>query len=407
MVKNLVKTVELIAMESFKRLHRHQMHFPANPLVLEINLVTSWDKHCGISTYSAFFAQELRKKARVFVTDLRKKSAFSPYFFLLGRKVANSHDIVHIQFEYGLFSSLRVGGKTLTAFASLLFYLGLAQGNRPVVTTMHEPRKAVSAGGRGGFLYTRLLDKLIFAASDLIIVHTQESKLLLENFYRVESSKLYVIPHGSYQKPQIQNKEDCKRALGLQGKTVLTIIGFITRKKGHDIVIPQLARLDPNVQLVVAGGPQTDADAQFLSNLKGLAKRHGVLDRVTFTGYLPDLSPILSATDLALLPYRYVTDSGVLHLIVSYKVPALTSDLPAFKEIHRQYGCIELFKSEDPQDLLIKIQNLLSFGKLQSELKCQCEKMWNETKWSKITEKHIELYHEVLSNRSQEAYKGL
>jgi len=399
----MVKTVGLIAMKSFKRRYRHQIHLPTNSLLLEINLVTSWDKQCGIATYSEFFAQELSKKARVFVTELRKKNALSPYFALLGHKVASSHDIVHIQFEYGLFSSLKIGGKALTAFASLLFYFGLAQGNRRVVTTMHEPRKAVSAGGRGGFFYTRLLDKLIFAASDLIIVHTQESKKLLENYYRVDSSKLSVIPHGSYQKPKIQSKELCKLALGLQGKTVMTILGFVTRKKGHDIVIPLLAKLDPNVQLVVAGGPQTDADAQFLSNLKELAQLYGVQDRVTFTGYLPDLSPILSATDLALLPYRYVTDSGVLHLLVSYKVPTLTSDLPAFKEIHRQYGCIELFKSEDAHELLIKIQNMLSFGKLQSELKRQCEEMWNQTKWSNIAEKHIEIYHEVLSNRAHGA----
>jgi glycosyltransferase involved in cell wall biosynthesis len=407
MVENIAKSVGLILMESFKKLNRQKMHAPDNPLLLEINLVTSWDRQCGIATYSAFFSEELSKKARVFVTEIRKNFAFSPYFALLGYRVAHSHDIVHVQFEYGLFSNLKIGRKTLTAFASLLFYFGLALGNRSIVTTMHEPRKDVSAGRRAGFFFTRILDKLIFAVSDLIIVHTQESKQLLETVYQVDSSKLCVVPHGSYQKPKIQNKEDCKRALGLQGKTVMTIFGFVTPKKGHDLLIPLLAKLDPNVHLIVAGGPQTDSDARFLSNLKGLAEIYGVSDRVIFTGYLPDLSQILNATDLALLPYRYVTDSGVLHIIVSYKVPILTSDLPAFKEIHQQYGCIELFKSEDTQDLLMKIQNMLSFGILQSDLKRQCQEMWNKTKWSNIAERHIEIYHELLLHRDNEVYKGL
>jgi glycosyltransferase involved in cell wall biosynthesis len=402
-VNHALKTLgRIVAAKSAKKIHDRKMHVPTNPKSLEVNLVTSWDERCGIATYSAFLAQELGKNAKVYVTGLQKKNALSPYFAMLGLRVARSHDLVHVQFEYGLFSSLKLGRKTLTAFASLLFYLGLAHGNRRVVTTMHEPRKTVTAGGKSGFFYTRLLDKLILTVSDLIVVHTLESKQLMEKLYGLDKSKLRVIPHGSYQKPKLLDKEECKRKFGLQGKTVVTILGFVTPKKGHDLVIPLLPHLDPNIQLVMAGGPQTDSDAQFLEKLKKLAEQNHCLDRVTFTGYLSDLSPILNATDLAVLPYRFVTDSGVLHLLVSYRVPILASDLAAFKEIQQEYGCIELFKAEDTQDLLAKLQSLLSNAQLKDSLKIKCDDIWNATKWSTIARRHIEVYGEVLSTQPKD-----
>lgn len=186
---------------------------------------------------------------------------------------------------------------------------------------------------------------------------------------------------------------------GLQGKTVLTILGFVTPKKGADLVIPLLPKIDSNVQLVVAGGPQTEADSQFLEDLKKLAGQHHCSDKVTFTGYLPELAPILNATDIAILPYRSVTDSGVLHILISYRLPIIASDLNAFREINEDYGCLELFKSENPQDLLSKMQAILSDSNLRESLSTKCELMWNSTKWSGIAKKHVETYRELLSNR--------
>jgi glycosyltransferase involved in cell wall biosynthesis len=395
----LKRVGSILASKFVNRIHEHHAHIHDVNSPLAINLVTSWNKQCGIATYSAFLAAELKKKVKVYITSLPEKNAVNPYFMILGYRVGHSQDIVHVQFEYGLFPSLKLGKKNLTAFAGLLFYFGLAFGNRWVITTIHEPRKNITAGGRSGLFYTKLLDKLIFTVSDRIIVHTVESKELMETIYAVNKSKLRVIPHGSLEQPKFLNKDECKRKLNVQGKAVMTILGFVTPKKGHDLVIPLLPQIDPNVQLLIAGGPQTDADARYLEKLKKLAEQYQCVDRVTFTGYLEDLSPVLNATDIAVLPYRTVTDSGILHILVSYRVPTIASDLAAFKEIHQEYGCIELFKSEDAQDLLVKIQSLLSSQQRRESLKSRCEEMWNATKWSSIAQKHIEVYREVLSTR--------
>ena len=401
MIKQIPKKLgSLIAREFFKKFKQRHMHISPDNNSLSINLVTSWDKLCGIATYSAFLAEELKKNVHLYITALPKKNPLSLYFFIQGYEVASSQDLVHVQFEYGIFPSLKVGRRNLTAFSALLFYFGLALGNRRIITTIHEPRKKVTAGGKSGLYYTKLLDKLIFTVSDLMIVHTQESREIMKTIYGVSESKLRVIPHGSFEKPNFLNKEECKRKLGLQNKTVITILGFVTPKKGHDLVIPFLPQLDPNVQLVIAGGPQTTNDAAYFDRLKKIAVQYNCSDKVTFTGFLQNLTCILNATDIAILPYRTVIDSGVLHLLIAYRVPTIASDLKAFREVYNEFGCLELFNSEDPRDLFEKIQVLLSNQQLRDLLKAKCEDMWNATKWSSIAEKHLEIYHEVLATRS-------
>jgi len=398
MIKRIPKKLgSLLAKEFFKKFKKRHIRIPLDTKSLSINLVTSWDKQCGIATYSAFLAEELKKHVHLYITTLPKKNAFSFYYFIKGYEVARSQDMVHVQFEYGIFPSLRVGRRNLTAFAALLFFFGLALGNRCIITTIHEPRKKVTAGGKSGLYYTKLLDKLIFTVSDLIIVHTHESKEIMETIYGVSESKLRVIPHGSFEKPNFLNKEECKRKLGLQNKTVITILGFVTPKKGHDLVIPLLPQLDPNVQLVIAGGPQTTNDATYLEGLKKIAIQCHCSDKVTFTGFLQDLTCVLNATDIAILPYRTVTDSGVLHLLIAYRVPTIASNLKAFREVYDEFGCLELFNSEDPRDLFEKIQVLLSNQQLRDLLKAKCEDMWNATKWSNIAQRHVKVYREVLA----------
>jgi glycosyltransferase involved in cell wall biosynthesis len=398
MIKKIPKKLgSIFATEFFKKFTQRHMHIPLDNSSISINLVTSWDKQCGISTYSAFLAHELKKNVHLYITTLHKKNALSPYFFVQGYEAARSQDLVHVQFEYGIFPSLRVGRRNLTAFAALLFYFGLASGNRRIITTIHEPRKKITAAGKSGLYYTKLLDKIIFTVSDLLIVHTQESKEIMETIYGVSESKLRVIPHGSFEKPNFLNKDECKRKLGLQNKTVITILGFVTPKKGHHLVIPLLPQLDPKVQLVIAGGPQTTNDAVYLEGLKKIAVQYHCSDKVTFTGFLQDLTCVLSVTDIAILPYRTVTDSGVLHLLIAYRVPTIASNLKAFREVYDEFGCLELFNSEEPRDLFQKIQFLLSNQPLRALLKAKCEDMWNATKWSNIAQRHVVIYREGLS----------
>ena len=382
---------------AFQRFRAPIVSIPDVPSDHIINLVTTWNSHCGIAAYSAFLTAELKRSAKIRILRIPDHHALSPYFFIFGVRTGKLRDIVHVQFADGIFRGLKIGKKSVDAFSALLFYLGLALGNNPVITTYHEIPKSKSEEG----IFRRLLNRVVCQVSDLIIVHNTESKDLLEKLYGIDDSKIRVIPHGCYQNPLFLNKDESKRELGLLGKTVITIPGFITEYKGHDIVLALFPRLEENIHLVFAGEPKTSADKIYCERLRVFAKQHNCSDRVTFAGYFSDISTILNATDIAILPYRFVTDSGILRFLVAYRVPTITSNLRAFKEIQIEYNCIELFQKGNSEDLLAKINYLLSNEEKGRLLLKNCQKMWAATKWSKIAERHVNTYLEVLESFRQ------
>jgi hypothetical protein len=78
MIKRIPKKLgSLLAKEFFKKLKKRHIRISLYTNSLSINLVTSWDKQCGIATYSAFLAEELKNNVQLYITALPKKNALS------------------------------------------------------------------------------------------------------------------------------------------------------------------------------------------------------------------------------------------------------------------------------------------------------------------------------------------
>lgn len=406
MVKRIVKRMAgLLIRRVFPKLRARTV--PAISVNLEstVNLVTSWNTPCGIAAYSAFLAAELKRSAKTRIVSVTDNRTLSPYYFVRGFILGRSNNIVHVQFAYGMFAGLKMGRRWgFSDSTALLFYLGLAFGRSFVVTTFHEVMKTMRTGRKVGLVYTKLLNRLICDVSDLIIVHTSESKELMVKNYNVNRSKLKVIPMGCVETPHFLNKDACKEKLKLLGKTVLTVPGFVSKNHGHDLVVSILPLLDKNVHLLIAGGARTRETAVYYEELKKMAKRYQCIERITFVDDFPITPTIINATDIAILSYRYSAESLTLRLLAAYRVPTITSDLSVFKEIKKEYDCIELFRSDDKEDLLAKILSLLSDERRQSLMQEQCQKLWNDNKWSSIAAKHVETYLEALAGHPDTIY---
>jgi len=369
-----------------------------------VDFVTTWDSRCGIAVYSKSLVTELRRDARIRIVRVPDTHAFTPYFFVLGFKTGRSQGFVHVQFAYGIFPELKLGRYGFLAFTALLFYLGLAFGKSQVITTFHEVMETVSSRSRLRLSYLKLLNKMVCTVSDLIIVHTLESRELMVKNYGVSGPSIKVIPMGCYENPLFLDKDACKEELNLSGKKVITIPGFLNEHKGHDLLVDILPLLGEDVHLVVAGGTRTKDGAVFYEKVKGLAERNHCIGRMTFCDDFPIAPVVMNATDVAVLPYRYATESLALRLLIAYRVPTITSDLNVFKEIKREFECIELFGSGDKADLLARLSSLLSDQKRRNLLREQCKKMWTRTKWSSIATEHLETYLEVAAAHPEAIY---
>ena len=98
-----------------------------------------------------------------------------------------------------------------------------------------------------------------------------------------------------------------------------------------------------------------------------------------------DIDHYYCASDLVVLPYKKIYQSGVLMMALSYQRAALTSDLPPLKEfiVDNENGF--LFKSEDIDDLSVRINLILSDKKKLEIVQKNAGRLINEKfSWNEI-----------------------
>ena len=104
----------------------------------------------------------------------------------------------------------------------------------------------------------------------------------------------------------------------------------------------------------------------------------------------------IGRSDLILLPYRKISQSGVLLLALSFRKPILTSDLPSFKETLEGYPDEYFFKSEDPKSLSKLLENFVD-GKIDVVLQMGIiEKLNIKYSWAETAKSTLNAYNCIL-----------
>jgi glycosyltransferase involved in cell wall biosynthesis len=105
----------------------------------------------------------------------------------------------------------------------------------------------------------------------------------------------------------------------------------VTPRKGQDVLLSALARLDPLPWTLVLAGPQ---DPGFTQGLRDVVDGHGWNGRVTFTGPLagPALDAAYAGADLLVLPSHAEPYGMVVTEALARAVPVLASDVDGVPE---------------------------------------------------------------------------
>jgi glycosyltransferase involved in cell wall biosynthesis len=91
------------------------------------------------------------------------------------------------------------------------------------------------------------------------------------------------------------------------------------------------------------------------------------------------------ASDLVVLPYKKIYQSGVLMMTLSYARPALVSNLPPLKDLIIDNKNGFLFRSEDINDLSERLNFILSDKKILLRIQKNGSKLINDKfNWDKI-----------------------
>ena len=127
-------------------------------------------------------------------------------------------------------------------------------------------------------------------------------------------------------------REEAERKLGLEpGKKNLLFFGLIREYKGLDILLEAFGMLPgENWQLIIAGEPYGSFD-KYQNIIDSLPNK----ERISLSlKYIKDseVTDYFSAADLAVLPYRSATQSGISSVAYHFEVPMIVTDVGGLKE---------------------------------------------------------------------------
>ena len=349
---------------------------------------------CGIGTYTSYLNNALVKlHNETFVISQigaqgknvmpifsRDSNSLASELFNVCDKI--TPDIIHVQHEYGLYGSQRG-----VQIAEFLLRCKLA--GEPVVTTLHTVYDDLKED-------QQIILRTVVYESSAIIVHEDYQREMLARYFGQEE-KIHVIPHGVRELSPIP---DAKKKLGIEGKKVILLCGYFRPTKGFHRVVkwfPEICEMMDDVILLIAGKSRGLEFRDYQREFFEAINNSPVNDRIiVLRGQFPQhtFDTIISASDVVVLPYDLVAQSGIMAQCFAFGKPVVTSNLLAFRKILER--CKGGFACDTKQDYLDKIAAILSDAHLARSLQDNIRNyVEQEVGWSKVAESHIKVYQSV------------
>lgn len=251
-------------------------------------------------------------------------------------------------------------------------------------------------------LYMWLFDK---GTSTVQLSTVREDSNLRKQFlktYGFNPEKVLEIPHPCSQPDPTRTQKASAESIGLPGRRVILVFGFIRPGKGLDIAVRAMAQIKetlPDVVLLIAGRPQSVEGRRQLHELHNLVLQLDLQTVVRFDSrFIPDeeVPGYFDASALLLVPYtESVGASGPIHSYAGYGVPILASNA-GYHNRESLGGNLFLFRAGDPEDLSKKLIEVLSSPELTvTASKRQLEYARRET-WDLAATRTLRNYEKTL-----------
>lgn len=334
-------------------------------------------------------------------------------------KDLNSADLVHIQYSPRIWGTGRAATRHLRRFLKACkvpivatlhdVYLNPDPSTAPASSFINQPAAHRTPWSRSRASLNRWLNPTTSRTSkDLnlaILAGSLQAGLMTSEVdalaLRSQFPRLRVrsVPHFVERRSLMPARQEARTALGLDDSDILlTLLGYIHGRKGHKLAVESLPLLPPSVKLVFAGRAAVRSGS-FHGELLRLASKLKVTDRLTITGYLDDamLELYLTATDLALCPFKRMTGSGSLSTWIAVGRRVLAYDLPQIREYNSEGPAIYTFDTYTPEGLADGISRALAGPNLGTQT--ALENLQNRLAISRIFELHLQIYR-TLTDRA-------
>ena len=306
-------------------------------------------------------------------------------------------DLVNIQHEFGLWGGM--WGKDILTFLKKL--------DKPVVTTMHTtlfPDAKIFQTPESAATHKKVV-KGIAKASSAITVMTNTASNILQKNYRVKQEEIRVIPHGS---PNFKflPTEPAKKALSLEGRTVLSTFGLISQDKGieHAIrALPDIVKEHPDILYLIIGvtHPQVrlHQGEKYRRRLQRIVRELNLRNNVRFHNRFlsqEELIQYLQATDVYICPYnnKEQLSSGTITYAMGAGKPIISTPFYYAEELLAEGRGI-LCKFRDPKSITNGIREIVENPEKRDSIEKLAYEYGQSMTWPSVALKYIDLFKEL------------
>jgi len=321
-----------------------------------VTLVGPPESNGGVGQYTSDFADAMDGDVCVRRFDVGMKPI--SHIRLAIQAAWDDTDAVHIQFVY---SFLGPAGAFSVLFFPLLYLFTRIRSKR-LVLTLHEVWDESDTDSLPKRLYAGFVHTMLSVCSDSVTFLSENG----EDWFHRNGwvGETHVVPHGvnTNATREIENARDW---FGFDAEDlVISQHGYVNPRKGIETFF-EIAEELPEYEFLLAGGPRTEEHEEYFEELCASAP-----ENVTITGVLDEeeFHAAFNATDLVVLPYENINQSGIFNWCVAYEVPTIASEIPYFETTRKRWGCPETFPRECTGEAVDLVEQLSLSGSKRSQL---------------------------------------
>jgi glycosyltransferase involved in cell wall biosynthesis len=197
-----------------------------------------------------------------------------------------------------------------------------------------------------------------FLAADAFVVHAESDRVRLSR--RVPGRPVAVLPHPVVDSVA-PDREDARRRLGIVSPLVL-FLGLVRRYKGVGLLLDAAPRIVAETGATIAVVGEVFPEARSLERRwKGSPVREAIRWRDEYVAE-EEMSLWLAACDAVVLPYRYVSGSGIAARAIAARRPMVAAAVGGLVETVQPGSTGELFAAGDADALAAAVVRVLAHG---------------------------------------------
>lgn len=338
-----------------------------------------------VRSFGSIVPSKYKTSTNTVVRLLKAFDTILAYIKILLWVIKEKPDVFHLQ--WFPFLSLGTTGASIDMFFMKMIRKCSPQ-TKGVFTIHNMCPHGMSENDRAGYnpIFTKVLSLF-----DHYVVHTEKTKEEVIDAFNLKEEKVSLVYHGVF-KPKgvvFERKQwDYKNVK-------LIMYGSQNWYKGTDVFVEALSLLHADVKKRIHVTICGSIDQEISSKCNAINTGCDI-DWMSY--YLEDdlLYQKISESDIIILPYRRISQSGVLLLAIATKRLIVTSNLPTFKETLKGYNDEMFFESEKPQSLASLISKYVK-GELDRDNVLRILESLEELySWGESAKKTINIYKTII-----------